>query len=58
MKTTEQIKNLKSSGMTNDQIYQQVAGNIGLYNVAFFGSKGTKDQRQKLSRIWKQIINN
>jgi len=58
MTTTEQIKNLKSSGMTNDQIYQQVAGNIGLYSVAFFGSKGTKVQRQKLSRIWKQIFNN
>ena len=58
MKTIEQIKNLKLSGMASDLIYQEVAGNIGLYNVAFFGAKGTKAQKQRLSRIWKQIVNN
>jgi hypothetical protein len=58
MKTIEQIKNLKLSGMSNDLIYQEIAGIIGLYSVAFFGAKGTKAQKQRLSRIWKQIVNN
>jgi len=58
MKTIEQIKNLKLSGMASDLIYQEVAGIIGLYSVAFFGAKGTKAQKQRLSRIWKQIVNN
>lgn len=58
MKTIEQIKKLKTSGMSNDLIYQELAGSIGLFSVAFFGAKGTKSQKQRLSRIWKQIVNN
>lgn len=55
MRTTE-IQQLKSTGLSNDQIYERAAGLLGLYGVAFFGHKGNKSQKQKLNRLWKRII--
>lgn len=43
-------------GETADQAFSRIAGSENLFCIAFFGHKGTKQQKSKLSYIWKSIL--
>ena len=53
---TKAIKELKEYGFSNDRIYETEVGFIGLYGKAFFGHKKTKNESQKLRRLWNRIL--
>jgi len=48
------VKYKKMSNIDSD--YAIYAGRAGLYGIAFFGHKGTKSQKTKLTYIWKRLI--
>lgn len=55
------IIELKSLGFGDDLIYQLMAGDAGLFHIAFFGHKfkdrvKQKRAKVKLNRIWKTIL--
>lgn len=50
----KQIQNM--ANISRDGKYEILAGNAGLYHIAFFGAKATKAQRAKLRYIWKQVM--
>ena len=50
------IISLKNKGLSNDLIYQCLAGDAGLFGVAFFGHKGKKGDKLKLNRIWNNVL--
>jgi len=52
----KEIKKLKNLNHSNDAIYEIAAGKMGLYHVAFFGHKGTKNQKSQLNRTWNRIL--
>lgn len=53
---TKEIKRLKSLKFSDDTIYQIAAGELGLFHVAFYGHKGTRNDRSKLNRTWNRIL--
>ncbi len=55
--TKKEILKLKDTGHSQDAIYEQAAGSMSLYGVAFFGHKGKKGDRQRLARVWQRILN-
>jgi len=50
------MKYSKLPGETNDAAYNRIAGEQGLFCIAFFGHKGTKEQKAKLAYIWKRLL--
>lgn len=44
------------ANISRDGKYEYLAGEAGLYGIAFFGHKGTKAQKAKLRYIWKQVM--
>ena len=50
----QQIHNM--ANISRDGKYEILAGNAGLYCIAFFGHKGTRQQHARLRYIWKQVM--
>ncbi len=50
----QQVANM--SNISRDGKYEILAGNAGLYGIAFFDHKGTKAEKAKLRYIWKQVM--
>ncbi len=50
------IRRLMAEGHGADTIYQIAAGNMSLFEVAFFGHKGKTGERSKLQRVWRGIL--
>lgn len=50
------LQKLKKAYSSNDQIYEHGVCMLGLSEVAFFGKKGTPQQKRKLYGLWKQIL--
>ncbi|KKN40145.1 hypothetical protein LCGC14_0736430 [marine sediment metagenome] len=42
--------------MTADAIYHKLVCEACLFGVAFFGWRGTRNERRKLSRLWKRAL--
>jgi len=56
-KLSDIIKELRTGAhATPDTIYRYISASENLFCIAFFGHKGTKQQRARLNYIWKQII--
>jgi len=41
------------SHVTDDQLYEKLAGEAGLYGIAFFGHKGKPGDKRLLNYLWK-----
>ncbi len=52
----KKIRELFNLGWSSDAIYHEVAGELQLYGVAFFGHKGSTIQKLTLRRQWNRII--
>lgn len=60
--TQKKIKALKEQGLSDDAIYERIAGHLGYYGIAFFGhsfacARRTRRAKRTLESIWKRIIN-
>lgn len=44
------------ANISRDGKYEILAGNDGLYGIAFFGHKGTKKQRARLRYLWRMVM--
>lgn len=44
------------ANISRDGKYEYLAGFFGLYHIAFFGHKATKQQRAKLRYLWKCVM--
>lgn len=54
MKANE-IRKLKESGKSEFEIYSNLAGELSLFDVAFYGHKGKPGERKKLRYHWLTI---
>lgn len=55
-KLTEMIQTYRDQGQSRDAIYEHVVEEYGLYGVAFFGHRGTRNQRRRLQYAWQRIM--
>jgi len=46
------------NGKTNDEIYELAICSYSLFGQAFFGFKSSKNEKQKINRLWSRILNN
>lgn len=51
-----QILQLKLAGYSADSIYRYGAGELGLFGIAFFGHRGTKNENRQLKRLWNRVL--
>lgn len=49
------ISQRRADKATADTVYQEAAGYLGLYDVAFFGHRGKPGDRARLRVIWERI---
>lgn len=54
--TSAWIREKKAAGLSPDLIYQEAAGTLGLFGVAFFGHKTSPRNRARLRRTWQRIV--
>lgn len=54
--TKKWIEAQAARGHSADMIYEQAAGLLGSFGVAFFGHRGTPQQRAALRRAWVRIL--
>ena len=53
----KEITRLKMIGKTNDEIYELAICSYSLFGQAFFGFKSSKNEKQKMNRLWLRILN-
>jgi hypothetical protein len=54
--TMREIRDMKAGGLTEQGARQMAAGMAGVYGVAFFGHKGTHEDRRIVAAINKKIV--
>jgi hypothetical protein len=50
----QKINNMKN--ISRDGKYEMLASECNLYGIAFFGHKGTKQQKDRLRYIWRMVM--
>ncbi len=53
--TKFKIELFKAQGMSRQQAAEEAMGQAGVFNIAFFGHKGSPEHRSRVRRIWSKI---